>query len=101
DLGGRFERYSDFGSTLNGKVAGRVAVIKSDDNEVALRGAVSTGFRAPGLQQIWYSTIATNFITDTMTGQTIPIDILVSPNRSPVTEAFGVPKLKEETSIHA
>jgi iron complex outermembrane receptor protein len=100
DLGARFERYSDFGSTVTGKVAGRVAVMKRDDSEVALRGSASTGFRAPGLQQIWYSTISTQFVNDPMTGTATPINILISPNRSAVTEAFGVPRLKEETSVN-
>ena len=101
DLGGRFEQYSDFGSTLIGKVAGRLSVLKRRDNEAALRGSVSTGFRAPGLQQIWYSTIATQFINDPVTGLPTPTEILVSPNRSDVTEAFGVPELKEESSVNA
>ena len=98
DLGARFENYSDFGSTLTGKAAGRLALVKTEDNEVALRGSVSTGFRAPGLQQIWYSTIATQFVNDPVTGEPTPTNILISPNRSAVTEAFGVPRLKEETS---
>ncbi len=100
DVGGRFEHYSDFGNTVIGKVAGRVAALKTEDNEVALRGSVSTGFRAPALQQIWYSTIATNFINDPVTGMFEPSEILVSPNRSAVTEAFGIPQLKEETSLN-
>ncbi len=100
DVGGRFEHYSDFGDTVIGKVAGRVAVVKAEENEVALRGAVSTGFRAPALQQIWYSTIATNFINDPKTGEFEPSEILVSPNRSDVTEAFGIPQLEEETSVN-
>ena len=100
DVGGRFEHYSDFGNTLIGKVAGRVAAFKNDENEVALRGSVSTGFRAPALQQIWYSTVATNFINDPETGMFEPSEIQVSPNRSDVTEAFGVPRLKEETSVN-
>ena len=100
DLGGRFEHYSDFGSTVIGKVAGRVAAYKTEDNEVALRGSVSSGFRAPALQQIWYSTVATNFINDPVTGMFEPSEIQVSPNRSEVTEAFGIPQLKEETSIN-
>jgi iron complex outermembrane recepter protein len=100
DLGGRFEQYSDFGSTLTGKVAGRFAVYKAQDSEVALRGSASTGFRAPGLQQIWYSTIATQFVNDPVTGMATPTNILISPNRSTVTEAFGVPQLEEETSIN-
>ncbi|HWU86256.1 MAG TPA: TonB-dependent receptor [Kofleriaceae bacterium] len=100
DLGARFEHYSDFGSTLIGKLAGRVAVVKREDAEVALRASGSTGFRAPGLQQIWYSTIATQFVNDAVTGQPTATNILVSPNRSAVTEAFGVPRLKEETSVN-
>ena len=39
----RYENYSDFGSTLNGKLAARLAVT----DHIALRGSVSTGFRAP------------------------------------------------------
>lgn len=101
DLGARFEQYSDFGSTLTGKVAGRLAVLKSDDNEVALRGSASTGFRAPGIQQIWYSTIATQFVNDPANGnKPTATNILISSNRSAVTEAFGVPHLKEETSVN-
>jgi len=100
DLDARFEDYSDFGSTLTGKAAGRVEVAKTQDLEVALRGSASTGFRAPGLQQIWYSTIATQFINDPVTGMVKPNNILISPNRSQVTEAFGAPRLKQETSVN-
>ena len=44
-LGGalRFEHYDDFGATWNTKLAGRREV----GNGLALRGSVSTGFRAP------------------------------------------------------
>lgn len=98
DLGGRVENYSDFGTTAIGKVAGRVALLRSSNHELALRGAASTGFRAPGLQQLWYSTIATQFFNDPVTGAPTPTEFLVSPNRSPVTESFGVPRLREETS---
>jgi iron complex outermembrane receptor protein len=94
DVGGRFEHYSDFGSTVTGKVDGRVAVVKEGDNEVALRGSASTGFRAPGLQQLGYSTIATQLVGGVLT------NFLVSPNGSPVTDAFGAPHLKEETSVN-
>jgi len=101
DIGARFEHYSDFGSTVTGKVAARLALLKTADNEVALRGSASTGFRAPGLQQMWYSTIATQFILDpTNDNKPTAVNILISPNRSDVTEAFGVPHLKEETSVN-
>jgi len=44
-VAGRAERYSDFGSTANGKLTVRVA----QDPRVVVRGTVSTGFRAPSL----------------------------------------------------
>ena len=44
---GRYEDYSDFGSDLNWKLAGRFEPIDG----FALRGSASTGFRAPSLQQ--------------------------------------------------
>src|SRR2546430_8483331 len=48
DVGGRYENYSDFGSTVNGKLAGRDEL----GGNLALRRVVSTGFRTPSLQQV-------------------------------------------------
>jgi iron complex outermembrane receptor protein len=96
DLGGRFEQYSDFGHSLIGKAAGRVEVAKG----IALRGAVGTGFRAPSLQQLWFSNISTQFIADTA-GVLQPNQVLTSNNASPITKAFGIPKLHEEKSVNA
>ena len=50
----RFEQYTDAGSSLTGKVAGRVEIGESGG---ALRAAVSTGFRAPRLPQRGFNTI--------------------------------------------
>ena len=50
----RFERYSDAGSSLTGKLAGRAELGTSG---AALRAAVSTGFRAPRLPQRGFNTI--------------------------------------------
>jgi iron complex outermembrane recepter protein len=97
DVGGRFEQYSDFGNSLIGKAAGRLAIVRG----VALRGAVSTGFRAPSLQQLWFSNISTQFIPDPVTGELQPNQVLTSNNASPVTRAFGIPELDEEKSINA
>lgn len=96
DLGGRFEQYSDFGNSLIGKLAMRLGLTDS----LSLRGAASTGFRAPSLQQLWFSNIATQFLPDT--GGTLqPTRVLTSNNESPVTKAFGIPKLTEEKSLNA
>ena len=57
-LAGRFEDYSDFGTTLNGKIATRYTF----NDDFALRGSISSGFRAPSLQQQFYTSISTNFV---------------------------------------
>ena len=87
----RFENYSDFGSTLNGKIAARFKATKN----INLRGSVSTGFRAPSLAQIYYNLRFTNFSSSGAS------EILLSPNNSPVTQAFGIDKLNEEKALNA
>ncbi len=88
----RFENYSDFGSTLNYKVASRYKV--SDNFNI--RGAVSTGFRAPSLHQIYYNATATQFNDDG-----IPEEVGTFSNDSRVAKALGIPKLKQEESASA
>ena len=87
----RFENFSDFGSTMNGKLAARY---KATDN-VNIRGSVSTGFRAPSLAQIYYNLLFTNFVG----GEAL--DTQLAPNNSPVTASFGIGSLKEETALNA
>ncbi|WP_299437166.1 TonB-dependent receptor [uncultured Aquimarina sp.] len=86
----RFENYSDFGSTINGKLAFR---IKASEN-INIRGSVSSGFRAPSLAQIYYNLRFTDFQGGVAT------ETLLSPNNSPVTASFGIDRLKEETSLN-
>ncbi|GGO95242.1 TonB-dependent receptor plug domain-containing protein [Stakelama pacifica] len=50
---GRVEHYSDFGTTANGKLSGRWDISPS----FALRGGIQTGFRAPSLQQQYFTSI--------------------------------------------
>jgi iron complex outermembrane receptor protein len=84
----RYERFSDFGSTANGKLAASYRVTP----EVLLRGSVSTGFRAPSLQQVYFSSTFTDFVSG------VPLDVVLAPNRGPVANAAGIPALKEEKS---
>ena len=53
----RFENYEDFGDTVNGKLAARWEILDG----LALRGAVSTGFRAPSLAQAFFSGSSSSF----------------------------------------
>src|SRR5262249_25092173 len=57
-LAGRTEHYSDFGGTVDGKLTVRV----QPDPRFVVRGAVSSGFRAPSLGQSFFSSTATNFL---------------------------------------
>jgi iron complex outermembrane receptor protein len=86
----RYEKYSDFGNTLNGKLATRLKVAPGFN----LRASVSTGFRAPSLQQTYFNTIYTNF------EQGVPVEILLANNLSTVTRTLGIPPLKEEKSVN-
>ena len=84
----RYENYSDFGNTVNLKLAYKW---KITDN-ISLRGSFGTGFRAPSLAQIYFNTSFTNF---TSSGAT---EVLLAANGSAVTQGFGIDKLKEEKS---
>jgi iron complex outermembrane receptor protein len=95
DVGGRFENYSDFGQSVIGKVAARAKL----GGGLSLRAAANTGFRAPSLQQLWFSNVSTQFLPDAM-GNLAPTQVLTSNNESPVTKAFGIPKLHEEKSTN-
>ncbi len=85
----RFEDYSDFGSTINFKLASRYKVT---DN-VNIRGAVNTGFRAPSLHQINFNSTSTIFDQN---GD--PQEVGTFANDSRAAKLLGIPELKEETS---
>ena len=87
----RYENYSDFGGTTNYKIATRY---KLTDN-VNLRGAVSTGFRAPSLHQIYYNSTATQFVGG------VPFEVGTFSNDSPAAKLLGIPQLKQEDSQSA
>ena len=87
----RYENYSDFGGTLNGKFSTRYAITP----QFAFRGSVSTGFRAPSLVQKYYSLQFTNFQGGQLT------TILLASNDSSLAAAVGIPQLKQETSDNA
>lgn len=85
----RYENYSDFGGTLNGKFATR---IKAGEN-FNIRGAVSTGFRAPSLHQIYFNAVSTLFVGGT------GFQVLTARNDSKIARDIGISQLQEETSV--
>jgi iron complex outermembrane recepter protein len=86
----RLENYSDFGFTDNYKLAARYKVSATTN----LRASASTGFRAPSLQQINFSSTFT-----TVQGGQIS-EVKIAPNYSPITKAAGIPELKQEESLN-
>ena len=88
----RYENYSDFGSNLSGKLAGRYKITDA----FAVRGGVNRGFRAPSLHQRYYSAVATQFIT--VAGVNQQREVTTVRNDDPVTKQLGIPTLKPETS---
>ncbi len=88
----RYEDFSDFGDTTNGKVATRYSLTDT----FTVRGAVSTGFHAPTPGQANVSTIITTF--DGSTGNQIEEGLV--PPTSAVALANGGKELTEETSVN-
>jgi len=85
---GRFENYSDFGRTLNGRLAARLGLF---DGRLNLRGSVSNGFRAPSLHQIYFNEVRTD-LNDA--GNLVNIGTF--SNDSEVARVLGFPRLDEE-----
>ncbi|MFN3585077.1 TonB-dependent receptor plug domain-containing protein [Phenylobacterium sp.] len=86
----RAEDYSDFGSTVTGKLAARFDVTDA----FALRASIQNGFRAPSLQQQYFTATSTNFING------VPFDITTFPATSPVAAALGAQPLDAEKSVN-
>jgi len=88
----RRERYSDFGSTTTGKLMARY----DPSRTIGLRASASTGFRAPSVQQKFYSSVSTN-----LNSAGVLTETLTAREGSPVTRAFGIAPLKDETARSA
>lgn len=84
----RYEDYSDFGSNTSYKVSGRYDFTES----FALRGSASTGFRAPALQQQYFTSTAILYVDG------VPFETGTYPSVSRVGQALGGTPLEPETS---
>ena len=86
----RYEDYEDFGSTLDGKVAARLEVSPT----FALRGAVSTGFRAPTVGQSSVRNVSTVFDSGRLA------DRATLPPTDPIAVQKGGEPLEPEESVN-
>lgn len=85
----RYEDFSDFGSTVNWKIASRFTLTET----TSLRGAISTGFHAPTPGQANYRATITTFDT---TGAQVEEGVIATTD--PRAIAAGGRELKEEES---
>lgn len=85
----RYENFSDAGDDIIGKLASRYEL----NDDFAVRGAVSTGFRAPSLQQSAYTAFTTNLGAGGMLEQSF-----IAKAGSDLPVALGVESLELESS---
>ncbi len=86
----RGENYSDFGSVATYKTSARYKVT----NNFNLRGSISTGYRAPSLQQKYFSNTLTSFSNGEL------VQSRIARNDDEISKLAGIPSLKQETSVN-
>jgi len=86
----RFEDYSDFGTSTTGKVSARYDFTPA----FALRGSVSTGFRAPSLQQSYFTSTASVIQSGAV------VETGTFPATSAVASVLGAKPLDAESSTN-
>ena len=86
----RYENFTDFGSTLDGKISAKYDV--TDD--FALRGSVSTGFKAPTVGQSNVINVTTAFSTEGLEDQA------TLPPTNPISLQLGASPLTPEESTN-
>lgn len=89
-IAGRFEDYSDFGNSVDGKISGRYELTDA----LAVRGTVGTGFRAPSLTQAHFRGSTTSF------GEGGQLEnVLNLPTDDPIAALLGASDLDAEESV--
>ncbi len=86
----RYEHFSDFGGTTNAKVSGRYEL----SDTFAVRGAASTGFRAPTAGQLYTAAGVTGFVGPN------PTENVTLPPTDPASIFFGAKPLTPEKSVN-
>jgi iron complex outermembrane receptor protein len=92
----RYDDYDGFGDSTNFKLAANWSMT----HNLSLRSALSTGFRAPSMQQLYTDNISTQFQTDPNGGDQVAVQIGTFRNDSILAQAIGIPELKEEESTN-
>lgn len=91
----RYETYDEFEANYD-NVSGKIAARYEVSNQLAVRGSVSTGFRAPSLHQRYFQNTSTQFVAG------LPSQALTANNYNPIVKnAFGIDDLTPELSKSA
>ena len=93
-VAGRFENFSDFGNTTDGKITLRFQPVQP----LVFRAAASTGFRAPSLSQANFSSVQTTFLP--LGGVLTPFEVATFRVNSAEARALGATDLKAEESVN-
>jgi iron complex outermembrane receptor protein len=94
-VAGRYEDYSLFGSTTNGKLAARFAI----NDAISLRAAASTGFRAPTPGQQYLQNVSQNPNLDPSIPRSVDVRAQL-PSNSVAAGLFGGVALRPEESVN-
>ncbi|WP_241242172.1 TonB-dependent receptor [Thalassotalea sp. G2M2-11] len=89
----RYDDYDGFGSTSNIKLAGLWRLTDA----IKLRSSVSTGFRAPSMQQLYFNNISSQFLVNEHNMLTAE-QVGTFRNDSQLAQSIGIPLLREEQS---
>jgi iron complex outermembrane receptor protein len=94
----RYDDYQGFGDSTNFKLAANWSITET----IAIRGAMSTGFRSPSMQQLYTDNISTQFQNDPNNpgGDQIAVQVGTFRNDSNLAKAIGIPELKEEEATN-
>jgi len=95
---GRYDDYEGFGASANFKIALNWSIT----DKFSVRSSISSGFRAPSMQQLYFNNISTQFIPDVnnIDGELIAVQIGTFRNDSSLAQEIGIPELQEENSTN-
>lgn len=86
----RYENYTDFGSTLDGKLS----FLAELNSSLALRGSMNTGFKAPTVGQSHVINVTTAFFNNRLQDQA------TLPPTHPISQQVGATPLEPERSVN-
>ena len=93
-IASRMEYYQDFGSNISWRLNARYKL----SSKASIRSSINTGFRAPSMPQIYFSSTSLQFISQGT--EQVGAFVTHFNNSDPTARAFGIDPLKAESSIN-